>query len=81
MIYTAIDTFYLTEEQLLDSPSRKDGVHENAEYTLRIFGCTLVQEAGILLKLFVIKSPHQNGNQGISHATGTTKKSILGISA
>ncbi|KAM7472736.1 hypothetical protein LguiA_010919 [Lonicera macranthoides] len=51
MIYTAIDTFYLTEEQLKNSPSRKDGIDEATETTLRIYGCDLIQESGILLKL------------------------------
>ncbi|GAB4855484.1 Cyclin-L1-1 [Ancistrocladus abbreviatus] len=51
MIFTAIDTFYLTDEDLLNSPSRKDGVDEEAETTLRIYGCDLILESGILLKL------------------------------
>ncbi|XP_011093757.2 cyclin-L1-1 [Sesamum indicum] len=51
MIYTAIDTFYLTDEQLKNSPSRKDGIDEATETTLRIYGCDLIQESGILLKL------------------------------
>ncbi|XP_043708003.1 cyclin-L1-1 isoform X1 [Telopea speciosissima] len=51
MIYTAIDTFYLTDEQLKNSPSRKDGVDEATETTLRIYGCDLIQESGILLRL------------------------------
>ncbi|GMP60650.1 hypothetical protein CsSME_00023419 [Camellia sinensis var. sinensis] len=51
MIYTAIDTFYLTDEQLQNSPSRKDGINEATETTLRIYGCDLIQESGILLKL------------------------------
>lgn len=51
MIYTAIDTFYLTEEQLKNSPSRKDGIDEATETTLRIYGCDLIQESGILLRL------------------------------
>ncbi|KAJ7969160.1 Cyclin-L1-1 [Quillaja saponaria] len=51
MIYTAIDTFYLTEEQLQNSPSRKDGIDEATETTLRIYGCDLIQESGILLRL------------------------------
>nr|XP_009412076.1 PREDICTED: cyclin-L1-1 isoform X2 [Musa acuminata subsp. malaccensis] len=51
MIYTAIDTFYLTDEQLKNSPSRKDGIDEETETTLRIYGCDLIQESGILLKL------------------------------
>ncbi|XP_078440037.1 arginine-rich cyclin 1 [Wolffia australiana] len=51
MIYTAIDTFYLTDEQLKESPSRKDGIDEAVETTLRIYGCDLIQESGILLRL------------------------------
>ncbi|QCE07383.1 cyclin T [Vigna unguiculata] len=51
MIYTGIDTFYLTDEQLANSPSRKDGIDEATETTLRIYGCDLVQESGILLRL------------------------------
>ncbi|WVZ87205.1 hypothetical protein U9M48_033883 [Paspalum notatum var. saurae] len=51
MIYTAIDTFYLTDEQLRDSPSRKDGIDEATETALRVYGCDLIQESGILLKL------------------------------
>lgn len=52
MIYTAIDTFYLTDEQLRESPSRKDGIDEAAETTLRVYGCDLIQESGILLRLY-----------------------------
>ncbi|KAM7489449.1 hypothetical protein LguiB_026933 [Lonicera macranthoides] len=51
MIYNTIDTFYLTEEQLKNSPSRKDGINEATETNLRIYGCNLIQESGILLKL------------------------------
>nr|XP_024396544.1 cyclin-L1-1-like isoform X3 [Physcomitrium patens]PNR39960.1 hypothetical protein PHYPA_020240 [Physcomitrium patens] len=51
MIYTALDTFYVTEELLSNSPSRNDGIDEMTESTLRRFGCDLVQESGILLKL------------------------------
>ncbi|KAJ4916669.1 Cyclin-L1-1 [Raphanus sativus] len=51
MNYTAIDNFYLTEEQIKTSPSRKDGIDEATELALRIYGCDLIQEGGILLKL------------------------------
>ncbi|CAI0442838.1 unnamed protein product [Linum tenue] len=51
MIYTAIDNFYLTEEQLQNSPSRKDGIDEDTETSIRRYGCDLVQESGILLRL------------------------------
>lgn len=52
MIYAAIDTFYLTDEQLTNSPSRKDGIDEATETSLRIYGCDLIQESGILLRLY-----------------------------
>lgn len=52
MAYASIDTFYPTEEQLRDSPSRRDGVDEATEARLRSYGCELVQEAGILLRLY-----------------------------
>ncbi|CAM8953226.1 unnamed protein product [Rhodiola kirilowii] len=51
MIYTAIDNFYLTDEQLEETPSRKDGIDNETETTLRIYGCDLIQESGILLRL------------------------------
>ncbi|KAM7274490.1 hypothetical protein ACFE04_016356 [Oxalis oulophora] len=51
MIYTAIDNFYLTDEELQNSPSRRDGIDEATETNLRIYGCDLIQESGILLKL------------------------------
>lgn len=51
MVYTTIDTFYITEEQLANSPSRKDGIDDKTESILRFFGCELVQESGILLRL------------------------------
>jgi hypothetical protein len=57
MIYTAIDTFYLTDEQLRDSPSRKDGIDEATETALRVYGCDLVQESGILLRLYPFFPP------------------------
>ena len=51
MIYTNLDNFYVSREDLNDSPSRKDGVPEETETELRIFGTTLIQEGGCLLKL------------------------------
>uniref|UniRef100_A0A7N2LP11 B-like cyclin n=1 Tax=Quercus lobata TaxID=97700 RepID=A0A7N2LP11_QUELO len=44
MIYTAINNFYLADEHLKNSPSRKDGIDEDTETTLRIYGCDLIQE-------------------------------------
>ena len=52
MIYNAIDTFYLTEEELQNSPSRQHDIDEATEITLRIYGCDLIQESGILLRLY-----------------------------
>ncbi|KAG4930588.1 hypothetical protein JHK84_047572 [Glycine max] len=51
MIYTTIDMFYLTDEQLANSPSKKDGIDEATETTLRMYGCDLIQESGIFLRL------------------------------
>lgn len=51
MIYTTLDTFYLSDEQLADSPSRKDGIDEKTETALRLYGCELIQEGCILLRL------------------------------
>jgi hypothetical protein len=53
MIYTTLDTFYVSHQQMLDSPSRRDGVDENVENLLRIYGCEIIQECGILLKLYI----------------------------
>jgi hypothetical protein len=47
---SAVDNFYLSDEELADSPSRKDGTSEEQEITLRAYGAQLVQEAGILLR-------------------------------
>ena len=46
-------TFHLAEDELENTPSRKNGVDEETETRLRIYGCELIQEAGILLKLYV----------------------------
>ncbi|MCL7047578.1 hypothetical protein MKW94_028882 [Papaver nudicaule] len=51
MSCTTINTFYLTDEQLKNTPSRKDGVDESMETTLRVYGFDLIQEGGILLQL------------------------------
>ncbi|CAM8941686.1 unnamed protein product [Rhodiola kirilowii] len=34
-----------------ETPSRKDGIDNETETTLRIYGCDLIQESGILLRL------------------------------
>lgn len=45
----SLDSFYLTEEQLENSPSRQDGIDKDTETSLRMYGCELIQEAGMLL--------------------------------
>lgn len=44
-----LDSFYLTEEQLENSPSRQDGIDKDTEANLRMYGCQVIQEAGIML--------------------------------
>lgn len=51
MVFTTIDDFYLTDAELHASPSRGAGVDESTESQLRLYGCELIQEAGVLLKL------------------------------
>ena len=51
MIYTALDNFYLTKEQLEASPSAADGVDAPTEAGLRRYCCDVVAEAAVLLRL------------------------------
>ncbi|KAL4429015.1 hypothetical protein ABPG77_006054 [Micractinium sp. CCAP 211/92] len=51
MIYTALDNFYLTKEQLEASPSRADGIDAATEAELRRYCCDVVAEAAVLLRL------------------------------
>jgi hypothetical protein len=52
MIYSnRVDNFYLTPEQLANSPSRADGVDEATERELRHYCCDVVAEAVVLLRL------------------------------
>ena len=51
MIFTTLDNFYVSKEDLANSPSRADGITAELERDQRIYGCELVQEACILLKL------------------------------
>ena len=51
MIYTSLDNFYLSPAELEDSPSRRAGVAAEVEEQLRCYGCELIQEGGVLLKL------------------------------
>jgi hypothetical protein len=46
-----LDNFYLTAEQLEQSPSRAKGVDGETENRLRIYGCDRIQRAVVLLDL------------------------------
>jgi hypothetical protein len=52
-----IPVFDITEEEYVNTPSRKDGIDEETESKLRIYGCELVQECGVLLRLYVLSHP------------------------
>jgi cyclin L len=49
MVFSTLDNFYLTDEQLENSPSRQDGIDRDTEAELRAYGASLIQEAGLLL--------------------------------
>jgi len=49
MLCNNVDNFYLTDEQLENSPSRLDGVDQETEKILRQYGAELIQRGGILL--------------------------------
>ena len=51
MIYTNLDNFYVSKDDLQNTPSRRDGVSEQDETELRLFGTSLIQEGGSLLDL------------------------------
>uniref|UniRef100_A0A6B2L7I7 Cyclin-like domain-containing protein n=1 Tax=Arcella intermedia TaxID=1963864 RepID=A0A6B2L7I7_9EUKA len=46
-----LENVYFTDEQVLNTPSREDQISFYVERRLRIYGCELIQDAGILLKL------------------------------
>eukprot|EP00291_Cryptomonas_curvata_P028921 CAMPEP_0172213474 /NCGR_PEP_ID=MMETSP1050-20130122/37613_1 /TAXON_ID=233186 /ORGANISM="Cryptomonas curvata, Strain CCAP979/52" /LENGTH=243 /DNA_ID=CAMNT_0012894311 /DNA_START=98 /DNA_END=825 /DNA_ORIENTATION=- len=45
------EVFANNPDLLINTPSRKDGIDEATETALRIYGCELIQEAGILLRM------------------------------
>jgi hypothetical protein len=47
--------------QLISTPSTDDGVPKSLENDLRVAGCMMIQEAGIMLNLYV---PH-NSKEGL----------------
>lgn len=50
MLFNGIDNFYLSDEELENSPSRQDGIDKETETMLRIYGAQMIHEAAILLK-------------------------------
>lgn len=48
---------YLPPSHIYDTPSRKDGIDLETERRLRVYGCELIQEAGILLKWYPSSPP------------------------
>jgi len=46
-----LQDFLVAPGGLENTPSRKDGLNEEVESNLRIYGCELIQQAGILLRL------------------------------
>ena len=53
MLVSGGELFYLTDAQLVASPSRAAGVDEQTEFRLRVFGGDLIQAGSVLLKLCV----------------------------
>eukprot|EP00249_Psilotum_nudum_P024661 c29251_g3_i1 orf=118-1482(+) len=51
MINVDCGSFYLTPHQLLASPSSQHGIPPDSQNMLRLYGCEIVQQAGILLRL------------------------------
>ena len=49
-IVERVDNFYLTDEEVAASPSRREGLDEETEFKLRLYGCELVQEGTVLLR-------------------------------
>lgn len=50
-ILLSLKNCILPDEKLLLTPSQSDGLDKDTEIDLRIYGCELIQTAGILLKL------------------------------
>jgi len=58
-------------QQVLVTPSRQDGVPEDLEDDLRVVGCVLIQELGILLELQVLRS------QSLSYVSTSNELSLF----
>lgn len=40
-----------TLAQIINTPSRQDGIPQQVEDDLRVVGCSMIQEAGIMMNL------------------------------
>lgn len=50
-VIISLENCILSDDQLEETPSIKDGLEKEVEIDLRIVGCEYIQIAGILLKL------------------------------
>jgi cyclin L len=50
-ILQQLDNFYLTDEELENTPSRRVGIDAETERRLRFYGCDRIQRAVVLLGL------------------------------
>lgn len=57
----------LPEEKLALTPSQSDGLDRDTEIDLRIYGCELIQTAGILLKLPQVSTIYWNNTNLFVH--------------
>jgi hypothetical protein len=45
---------YFTPDEIENNPNRKDGISAEVEKRLRLYACELINNAGILLKLYCV---------------------------
>jgi hypothetical protein len=60
-VHWTLENIVLPHDKLVDTPSMKDGLEPDVEMDLRIYGCELIQLAGvhrILLQLIVRLQKH-----------------------
>lgn len=50
----------LSIEEIVNTPSKENGVDALTEFRLRIYGCELIQKASAMLRLYPLFSPFTN---------------------
>ena len=50
-IMISLENCILPNEKIDETPSMKDGLDRDSENELRMFGCEMIQTAGLLLRL------------------------------